>query len=153
MDKSHFNIFISFVFVTVLAACGEPQSRGADRVFVNGAVYTADEARSWVEAVAISGGEIVFVGSDVAAEAFIGTNTDVVDLDGKMLMPGFHDAHSHVRYGGTAAWGCDLQSEQDVSKIRSLLAECASSREYGSDEWVLGGNAGRDIRPTPGVFQ
>ena len=139
MDKNHFNIFISFVFVTVLAACGEPQSRGADRVFVNGAIYTADEDRSWVEAVAISGGEIVFVGSDDAAEAFIGTNTDVVDLDGKMLMPGFHDAHSHIRYGGTAAWGCDLQSEQDVSKIRSLLAECASSREYGSDEWVLGG--------------
>jgi len=139
MDRNHLNILISVVLITVLPACSETKSPGADRVFVSGAVYTADESRSWAEAVAISGGEIVFVGSDRAAEAFIGANTDVVDLDGKMLMPGFHDGHSHIRYGGTATFGCDLQNEQDLSKIRSLLVECVGTREYGTDEWVLGG--------------
>jgi len=142
MAGNNLNILLSVSLIAMLPACGgpqPPQSPGADSVFVGGAVYTADESRSWAEAVAISGGEIVFVGSGEAAESFIGTNTDVVDLDGKMLMPGFHDGHSHVRYGGTAAWGCGLQNEQDLSKIRSMLAECASSRDYGTDEWVLGG--------------
>jgi len=139
MVKIQLNIFISTVLISVLSACSGPQSAGADRVFVNGAVYTADESRSWAEAVAIRDGEIVFVGTDVAAKAFTGANTEVVDLNKKMLMPGFHDGHAHIRYGGAAMLRCGLQSEQDVSKLRGLLLECANSRAYGGDEWVLGG--------------
>lgn len=152
MDKARLNTLIAVVLVAVLPACSEPQSRAADRVFLNGAVYTVDEDRSWAEAIAISDGEIVFVGSDVDAKAFIGMNTDVVDLEGKMLMPGFHDGHTHVQYGGTASSGCDLQGEQDLSKIRNLLVGCLDSREYGADEWVIGGGwplvAFRDGNPT-----
>jgi predicted amidohydrolase YtcJ len=139
MQKNLRRVLTTIALVTVFPGCNEPQSPGSDRVFIGGAVYTADESRSWAEAVAITDGEIVFVGSNEAAEAFIGTNTDVIELDGKILLPGFHDGHPHVRYGGTAAWGCSLQNEQDVAKIRSALVECASSREYGTDEWVLGG--------------
>ena len=54
----------------------------------------ADEEHSWAEAVAIKDGEIVFVGSNHAANPYIGNNTEVTDLGGKMLMPGFHDAHA-----------------------------------------------------------
>lgn len=139
MDRIHLNTLISIILIAVLPACSQPQPPGAERVFVNGAVYTADENRSWAEAVAINGGEILFVGSDDAAAEFIGVNSDVVDLDGKMLMPGFHDGHAHVRYGGAAMLRCSLQSEQDLSILRGLLVECANSKEYGNDEWVLGG--------------
>jgi predicted amidohydrolase YtcJ len=139
MRATHLDLLLSVLLVAGLPGCSGPKPPGADRVFVGGAVYTADEDHSWAEAVAVDDGEIVFVGSDEAARAFIGAQTTVVDLDGKMLMPGFHDGHAHVRYGGSAAWGCDLQREQDLSKIRSLLVECAGSREYGADEWVLGG--------------
>ena len=139
MHRIYLSILFSILLVTVLSACSKLRTPGADRVFVQGAVYTADESRSWAEAVAITDGKIVFVGSDEATEAFIGANTDVINLDGKMLMPGFHDGHAHVRYGGAAALGCDLHDEQDQSEIRSRLAECVSEREYASDEWVLGG--------------
>lgn len=139
MHRNSRKVYLSIVLMSVLPACSGSQSAGADRVFVNGKVYTADANHSWAEAVAISDGGIVFVGTDEAAGAFIGANTVVVDLDGKMLMPGFHDGHAHVRYGGTAASECSLQNEEDVSRIRSLLLECASSRDYGADEWVLGG--------------
>lgn len=132
-------ILYGAVLATVLQSCSRPPSTGADKVFVGGNVYTADESRSWAEAVAISGGEILFVGSDSGAGAYIGATTDVVDLDGKMLMPGFHDGHAHVRYGGSMAWRCSLQNEQDLPKLRGLLAECARSGEYGRDDWVLGG--------------
>jgi len=139
MKKTLLNAFASIVLITALPACSGPESPGADRVFINGAVYTADESHSWAEAVAINGGAIVFVGSDGDAVGFIGSKTEVVDLDGKMLMPGFHDGHAHVQYGGRAALGCNLMYELDVSKIRGLLAECLRSREYGPDDWVIGG--------------
>lgn len=127
------------LIVAALPACTSEVNTGADRVFVNGAIYVADEEHSWAEAVAIKDGEIVFVGSNNGAKAFIGSNTEVTDLDGKMLMPGFHDAHAHVRYGGLSESECNLQDELDLNKIRSLLIECRDNYRYGPDEWVLGG--------------
>jgi predicted amidohydrolase YtcJ len=67
----------------------------ADIVFKNGLVYTVDKDRAWAEAVAISGDKIVFAGSDKAAETVVGSETNVIDLDGKMVLPGFVDAHAH----------------------------------------------------------
>ena len=71
----------------------------ADLVFRHGGVYTVDGPRTWAEAVAVSGGRIVFVGTDAAAAAWIGPSTRVVDLSGKMLLPAFHDSHVHPRDG------------------------------------------------------
>ena len=129
------------VFATLIASlsCSGPEKPGADRVFLNGAVYTVDDKRSWAEAVAITDGEIVFVGSSDAVNSYVGNNTTVTDLDGKMLLPGFHDAHAHVRYGGLAETECSLQDEVDIDKIRALLIECRETYNYGPDEWVLGG--------------
>lgn len=71
----------------------------AARVFTNGGVYTVDGSNGWYEAVAIDDGEILFVGSNEAIKSYIGERTEVVDLTGKMLMPGFHDAHAHILDG------------------------------------------------------
>ena len=124
--------------IAAVSACSSEVDTGAERVFVNGAVYTVDEDRSWAEALAIKEGEIVFVGSNDAANPYIGNNTEVTDLDGKMLMPGFHDAHAHVRYGGLSETECNLQDERDVDAIRALLIECRETYGYGPEDWVLG---------------
>jgi hypothetical protein len=68
----------------------------ADLVFKNGSVYTVAENQKWAEAVAVKDGEIVYVGDNEGAEAYIGGNTQVIDLNGKMLLPGFIDNHSHM---------------------------------------------------------
>lgn len=125
--------------VAALAACSEPDRAGADRVFINGGVYTVDDERSWAEAVAVDDGEIVFVGSNDGAADFIGSNTQVTDLADGMLMPGFHDGHAHVRYGGMAESGCDLAYAVDLAEIRAHLIDCLQSREYGPGDWALGG--------------
>ena len=124
MNRNHLAAII--LGLTLTAACDSPRSSGADTVFIGGSIYTVDDDRSWAEGVAVTDGEIVFVGSSEQAQSFIGANTDVVDLDGNLLMPGFHDGHAHVNYGGTASLGCNLQSEQDIDKIRAVLVECAS---------------------------
>lgn len=131
--------FAMLAFAAIAAACNEPVAPGADRVFLNGGVYTGDEAHSRAEAVAVDDGTIVFVGSNDDARGFIGSETQVTDLAGRMLMPGFHDGHAHVRYGGMAETECDLAYALDVAEIRSLLTACLQSGEYGPDDWVLGG--------------
>jgi hypothetical protein len=67
----------------------------SDFILKNGSIYTVDHERTWAEAIAIAGDQIVFVGSDQGAESFIGTDSEVIDLEGKMVLPGFVDAHAH----------------------------------------------------------
>ncbi len=140
MNPKEFTQTFIVLIIAVLPACTTETDVGAERVFINGAVYTVDDGRSWAEAVAIKDGEIVFVGSNDDAISFIGTNTVVMDLSGKMLMPGFHDAHAHVRFGGVSESECNLQDELDLNNIRGLLIECRDSYDYGPDEWVVGGH-------------
>ena len=82
-------------------------SSAADLVFVNGDVYTVDAARSWARAVAVRDGAIVAVGTDDEIRDLIGDGTDVVDLAGRMLVPGFQDAHVHPVGGGVDMLQCD----------------------------------------------
>jgi len=122
-----------------VTACSRSDGPSADLVLLDGTVYTADETRSLAQAVAITDGEIVFVGASEDARSRIGPATEVVDLDGRMLLPGFHDAHAHVRYGGLSLLGCSLHDDFDVSAIREKLIECAGSGDHGEEEWVTGG--------------
>jgi predicted amidohydrolase YtcJ len=98
----------------------------ANRVFRNGAVYTVDPERSWAEAVAIDRGRIVYVGDDAGVEAYIGPSTDVLDLQGKMLLPGFIDSHSHPSGALVQAVAVDLHglgSLEEYLKAVSAYAE------------------------------
>ena len=64
-------------------------------VMVNGSVYTVAKDRNWAQAIAIAGDKIVFVGSDSEVVNYIGPDTEVIDLDGKMVLPAFVDSHMH----------------------------------------------------------
>ena len=73
----------------------------ADVAFINGVVYAVDQKRSRAKAAAVNGQDIIFVGSNTGAAEHIGPNTEVIDLGGKMLLPGFIDSHAHA--GSTRA--------------------------------------------------
>jgi len=68
---------------------GGGRAREADVVLRGGAVYTVDAARRWAESVAINGDRIVYVGPDAGAGAYVGPRTRVVNLNGRMVLPGF----------------------------------------------------------------
>ena len=80
----------------------------ADCVFKNGSIYTVDKRRSCARAVALRGGEIIYVGDNQGVEKVIGPRTRVIDLDGKLMLPGFHDVHVHLYDGGMQSLQCDL---------------------------------------------
>jgi predicted amidohydrolase YtcJ len=126
--------------ILLLAACRSSNPRpdsAADLVFRHGAVYTVDAARSWASAVAVREGRIVYVGTDTGAGRWIGPNTEVVDLSGRMLLPGFQDGHVHPLDGGVELGLCNLSAATSVEQIDSIVR--AWARVHPTARWVSGG--------------
>jgi predicted amidohydrolase YtcJ len=94
----------------------------ADVVFVNGKVYTVASARPWAQAVAVKGRRIAYVGNTAGAKAFISRRTEVIDLRGKMLIPGFVEAHTHPYVGSAYSQGVDLQYDTREKLLEVLTA-------------------------------
>jgi predicted amidohydrolase YtcJ len=125
----------------VLSAC-EPARQPADRVFINGAIYTVDAERTWAEAVAVTDGDIVFVGNSEDVQAFVGNDTDVTDLGGQMLLPGFHDSHGHVLIGVFTEENCDLLRIPTAEEVAAALRNCTRLAGFGDQRWIIGGGWG-----------
>jgi len=117
----------------------------ADLVFVNGAVYTVDAARSWARAVAVRDGRIAAVGTDSDVAEHTGPRTEVVDLAEGMLVPGFQDAHVHPVNGGLDMLQCDLHELSTQEDY--LLAIKTYSEANPEREWILGGGWAMDVFP------
>ena len=117
-----------------LAACDAPRAP-ADLVLRGGIVRTMDEAESTAASVAVRGDRIVWVGGDAAASAWIGPETDVVELAGRLVLPGFHDAHVHALDGGVAQSDCDLHDAQTRDDVSRLVRACAA--EAPGAAWMV----------------
>ena len=68
----------------------------ADKVFMNGKIYTLDKSEHIFDSIAIKGNEILAVGSLIDTKQLIGYNTEIINLDGKMMLPSFSDTHMHL---------------------------------------------------------
>lgn len=98
---------------------GAAAAETADFVFKNGAVYTIDSLQPRAEAIAVTGKTISYVGGNAGADAFVGKDTQVIDLKGKMLLPGFIDAHAHPTHAyGTV--GVDVQYDDAAAAVAAV---------------------------------
>jgi len=122
----------------------------AELVFTGGAVYTMDAARRWAQAVAVRGGRIVAAGTDREVRGLVGPGTEVVDLAGGMLLPGFQDSHAHPVSGGYEQLRCDLTGKHSLAGYLRLIGEYAASHPEAG--WIVGGGWAMDVFPggTPG---
>ena len=131
------------ILVLVLAACA-PASKSpsaeatgpADLIFRNAAVYTVDAARSWATAVAVRDGRIVYVGMDSLPPGLVGPATEVVDLAGKMVLPGFQDGHVHPIDAGVQLGECILDQLKTQAEIIDTIRACAAA--HPDRAWVRG---------------
>lgn len=117
----------------------------ADVLLRNGAIYTVDAARSWAEAAAIAHGRIIYVGANAGAEEFITPQTRVIDLNGKMVLPGFHDSHVHPVSGGIELGQCNLNGLQTQQEIFDAVREYAQKNP--ALPWIVGGGWDLPIFP------
>jgi len=117
----------------------------ADLAFLGGAVYTLDAARRWASAVAVRRGRIVAVGADRDVRPLVGPGTEVIDLEGRMLLPGFQDAHVHPPAGGLELLQCALADAYSIEDYRRIIAAYAA--EHPDLEWIQGGGWSMDVFP------
>jgi predicted amidohydrolase YtcJ len=122
-----------------LTGCGREDAKtdAADLALTGGKIYTVDGTRSWAEAVAIRDGRIVFVGTNEDAKAHIGKDTRVVELEGRMVVPGFQDAHVHPISAGVEANACDLNAYTNVDEYVAAIKKYADA--HPDEPWITGG--------------
>ena len=131
---THFTILMQMIF---LVSCQSQNQSGADTVFRNGEIYTVDGDRTWAQSIAIQNGRITYVGNDDAISEHIGAQTKVIDLKGKMMIPGMQDIHIHPIYGGIEYSSCNLNNLAGIDDYRRVISEYAAANP--NVEWILGG--------------
>lgn len=110
----------------------------ADLIITHANIWTVDEARPKAQAVAVFGDRIIAVGSDADVERLRGPNTRVIDAAGKLLLPGFNDAHVHFVGGGAQLDSVQLNDVTSPEEFVRRIAERAKKTPKG--EWILGGD-------------
>src|SRR4051812_38260142 len=136
-----------FLFALLFSCFSAAQSRpAADLIISNAKVWTVDPSRPSAEAVAVLGDRIVSVGSNSEVNSWRSPHTKVIDAHGKLLLPGFNDAHVHFISGGALLEQIDLKNTTNREAFIRKVAEYVARTPKG--EWVLGGNWD-DQRLTP----
>lgn len=136
--------FYSFFLLLLSLSCGSDDPNpgggaidGVDMVLRNGVVYTVNPEQPTAEAIAIDNGLIVFVGSNSDVEAFIGSDTQVENLNGKFVMPGIHDVHIHPLEAASGSIVFQLDpNENDPENFASAI-RTADRRNPGTG-WLIG---------------
>ncbi|MFI5104065.1 MAG: amidohydrolase, partial [Terriglobales bacterium] len=129
------------------------QQTAADIIFTNGHVHTGSKispvnvdagplavnmtiVSKPAQALAVAGGKIIAVGSDIEIQKFKGPKTEVIDLGGHFVMPGFNDAHVHLGSGGFEKLNVDLVGTKSLDEMKERIA--ARAKTAGAGEWVVG---------------
>jgi predicted amidohydrolase YtcJ len=110
----------------------------ADLVLINGKIWTVDAARPLAEALACSGGLITAVGTTAQVLPLAGKGSRVVDLHGRLALPGFNDAHVHLIDGGAHLAGVQLRDARTEEEFRERIRRFAATLKPG--RWITGGD-------------
>ena len=125
------------LLATVLLPSRTRAAEPADVVLRNGKIYTVDPARSIRQALAFSGNTIVAVGTDAEVAPLVGPETMVVDLAGRLVLPGLIEAHVHPVLGAINAAKCSLAGvPATIEALRPVLRACLEARPGGPDDWL-----------------
>lgn len=129
---------LAFLLALVVGASlpASAQQTPADLVVTNGRIYTADAARPVVDAMAIRGGRVIFVGDRAGAKALTGASTQLLDLDGLTVIPGMTDAHAHVLGLGQALRNVELVGTTSYEGVIARVVARAQQTPKG--EWIIG---------------
>lgn len=127
----------SILMLTAAAQTPDP-STAPDLIICNAAVHTMDPARPLAGAVAIAGNRIAAVGTTSEIRALAGPRTRLIEAAGKLVLPGFNDAHVHFLTGGFSLANVDLRDARSPGEMARRLADFAGKLPKG--RWVLGGD-------------
>lgn len=127
---------IALVFAVLLAVGLAAQKRAAELVLTNGNIYAVDSKLGRVEALAIADGKIVAAGTSEEIEQWIDSGTRAIDLQGKFVMPGFNDAHTHLAMAGEGLLGVNLDGTRSMAEFQQRIRDRLKGFQPG--EWITG---------------
>ena len=123
-------------FSRTTARAQQAPAEVADLVITNGKVVTVEDGAPDAQAVAMKGGRIIAVGTNAAVKPHIGTGTEVIDVKGQLVIPGFIEGHGHFNGIGNAELGLKLMTAKTWSQIVQMVAERVKTAKPG--EWIYG---------------
>jgi len=112
-------------------------SQDFKKAYINGIIYTVDEKLPYAETVITEGNKIVFVGTKAEADKYIDNLTTVIDLKGRLILPGFNDNHVHFINGGAQLLGINLRIAKSTSEFKQILKDYTARNE---GRWITGGD-------------
>lgn len=137
---------ITTCFVAISSAGAQEQTEAApvpDRIFVNGVIWTGDDAKPRAQALAVADDKLVAVGSDAEVRALARADTAVIDLKGRFVTPGFEDSHVHIP--GPSVDTIDMRDVTTLAEFQSRIVEFAKA--HPDLPWITGRNWGYSIFP------
>ena len=133
-------IFLVLFFGLTMTTISSAQKQSnADLIFLNGDIYTGNAGRPGMvraQALAVSQGKIVLAGSNSDVEKLKGPKTQVIDLSGHFVMPGFNDAHTHLASAGFEKLNVDLVGSKSLDEMKQRIAARVKTAAPG--EWIKG---------------
>lgn len=112
------------------------------KAFVNGKIYTATAKKKWADTIVISGNKIVFTGKAKDCAELIKACNEIIDLQGKLVVPGFIDCHTHFAIGGFSLLNIDYSQVSSKEEFIELTKDYISEND---SEWIQGGNWNNDL--------
>lgn len=146
-------VFVFIIVSVLIQSCGgKVVKEGADLVLIDGIIATVEDDNPTAEAVAIKEGKIIAVGSTNDIENYLGKTTQVIDLKGKFVMPGFNESHAHFLGLGNSKQILDLREAKNWDEVIAIVAKAAGHSKPG--EWIIGRGWHQekfDRKPNPNV--
>jgi len=127
-------IAILSTFAVCLAACSPADVEHADLILHNGTVVTVNDAFDTAEAVAVAGTSILTVGTNERILAMRGPDTVLIDLGGRVVLPGLGDSHNHMSGVGMSLLFPSLEGSESIADIANVIA--AAAEETPEGEWI-----------------
>ena len=117
-------------------SCDHKNVEPTEKLFVNGAIYTANEKQQVVTAIGVTSDRLTYVGDTQGALLLANKDTEIIDLHGNMIIPGLHDVHIHLP-GIVESDNCDLKSQPfSLDNMVPRLKQCISRLELPDGEWL-----------------
>ncbi|HEX4947673.1 MAG TPA: amidohydrolase [Blastocatellia bacterium] len=138
-------LFLVAVFFLITSTSSQPANI-ADLALINGRIWTGNEAAPWAEAIAIKGNKILRVGKYAAINPLLTKETKVIDLGGRLAVPGFNDAHTHFLGGSLDLLEVNLTGARSLELMQTRVVEYA--RQHPNELWITG--AGWEYSYFPG---
>lgn len=138
-DGKRYSLAAGAVLTLAIAghtACSGPRVEPATLVLRHGKIVTVDERTPEVQALAARGDTIVAVGTDEEIAPYIGPSTEVIDLGGRLAIPGFIESHGHFTGVGQAKMSLNLMHVKNWDEVVQMVAEAVKRAKPG--EWILG---------------